>query len=195
MIKLKSSDGVIIKVNFKVARLSVTLRTMLDNLGIAEGDAKDAKDDEDGDEDEDPIPLANVDAATLRKMIQWATHHQDTDPLTLENSDNENVLIPPWDDAFLGELDQKMLLGIIEAGRFLVVLCALLRFCPKMKKRLCSLVLCCLANYFHFYFYSHYHYPANYLDIKGLQNFSVQKVVDMIRGKTVEELRELFKLN
>ncbi|KAH9392384.1 suppressor of kinetochore protein mutant, partial [Tyrophagus putrescentiae] len=140
MIKLKSSDGVIIKVNFKVARLSVTLRTMLDNLGIAEGDAKDAKDD-----DEDPIPLANVDAATLRKVIQWATHHQDTDPLTLENSDNENVLIPPWDDAFLGELDQKMLLGIIEA--------------------------------------------ANYLDIKGLQNFSVQKVVDMIRGKTVEQLR------
>ncbi len=188
MIKLKSSDGVIIKVNTKVARLSVTLRTMLDSLGIAEGDAKDAKDD-----DEDPIPLANVDAATLHKVIQWATHHQDTDPLTLENSDNENVLIPPWDDAFLGELDQKMLLGIIEAGRFLVVLCCALRFCPKMKKRLCSLVLCCLANYFHFY--SHYHYPANYLDIKGLQNFSVQKVVDMIRGKTVEELRELFKLN
>ncbi|CAM0950771.1 unnamed protein product [Alopecurus aequalis] len=35
---------------------------------------------------------------------------------------------------------------------------------------------------------------ANYLNIKGLLDLSCQTVADMIKGKTVEEIRELFNL-
>ena len=61
-IKLQSSDGEIFPVDVEIAKQSVTIKTMLD-LGMDE-------------EDEELVPLPNVNAAILKKVIQWATYHK-----------------------------------------------------------------------------------------------------------------------
>ena len=63
MIKLQSSDGEVFQVDVEIAKQSVTIKTMLKDLGMEE-------------EDEEVVPLPNVNAAILKKVIQWATHHK-----------------------------------------------------------------------------------------------------------------------
>ena len=62
-IKLQSSDGEIFEVDVEIAKLSVTIKTMLEDLGMDE-------------EEDDPIPLPNVNAAILKKVIQWCAYHK-----------------------------------------------------------------------------------------------------------------------
>lgn len=62
-IKLQSSDGEIFDVDVQIARCSLTIKTMLEDLGMEEGE-------------EEVIPLPNVNSAILRKVINWATHHK-----------------------------------------------------------------------------------------------------------------------
>ena len=69
-IMLQSSDGEIFEVDVEIAKQSVTIKTMLEDLGM------------DYEGDDDPVPLPNVNAAILRKVIQWCTHHKD-DPHAL----------------------------------------------------------------------------------------------------------------
>ena len=52
-IKLQSSDGEIFEVDVEIAKLSVTIKTMLEDLGMDE-------------EDDEAIPLPNVNAAILK---------------------------------------------------------------------------------------------------------------------------------
>ena len=52
-IKLQSSDGEIFEVDVEIAKLSVTIKTMLEDLGM-------------DDEDDEAIPLPNVNAAILK---------------------------------------------------------------------------------------------------------------------------------
>ncbi|KAI2538893.1 T0093123 isoform 1, partial [Pan troglodytes] len=54
-IKLQSSDGEIFEVDVEIAKQSVTIKTMLEDLGM----------DDEG--DDDPVPLPNVNAAILKK--------------------------------------------------------------------------------------------------------------------------------
>ena len=75
-IKLQSSDGEIFKVDIEIAKQSVTIETTLEDLGM-------------GDEgDDDPVPLANVNAAILEKVVQWCAHHKD-DPPPPEDDENK----------------------------------------------------------------------------------------------------------
>jgi len=63
-IKLQSSDGEIFEVDVEIAKQSVTIKTMLEDLGM----------DDEG--DDDPVPLPNVNAAILKKLtivIYWAS--------------------------------------------------------------------------------------------------------------------------
>jgi S-phase kinase-associated protein 1 len=62
-VKLQSSDGVQEDVEIDVIQCSVTIKTMLEDLGFEEG----------GDE---VIPLQNVNSTILKKVIQWALHHK-----------------------------------------------------------------------------------------------------------------------
>ena len=66
-IKLQSSDGEVFPVDVDIARQSVTIRTMLEDLGMEE-------------EEDEAVPLPNVNAAILKKVIQWATYHKDDPP-------------------------------------------------------------------------------------------------------------------
>jgi len=47
-------------VDFEIAKASVTIKTMVEDLGLE-------------DEDEEIVPLPNVNAGILKKVIQWAT--------------------------------------------------------------------------------------------------------------------------
>uniref|UniRef100_A0A2K6U1R7 S-phase kinase-associated protein 1 n=1 Tax=Saimiri boliviensis boliviensis TaxID=39432 RepID=A0A2K6U1R7_SAIBB len=85
-IKLQSSDGEIFEVDVEIAKQSVTIKTMLEDLGM----------DDEG--DDDPVPLPNVNAAILKK-----THHKD-DPPPPEDDENKEKRtddIPVWDQEFL----------------------------------------------------------------------------------------------
>ena len=54
-IQLQSSDGEIFKLDVEIAKLSNTIKTMLDDLGIDE-------------DEEEIVPLPNVNAAILKKV-------------------------------------------------------------------------------------------------------------------------------
>ena len=92
-IKLQSSDGEIFPVDVEIAKQSVTIKIMLEELGMDE-------------EDEEVVPLPNVNAAILKKLIQWATYHKDDPPL------------PSWDANFL-KVDQGTLFELILAANYL----------------------------------------------------------------------------
>lgn len=106
-IKLQSSDGEIFEVDVDVAKLSVTIKTMLEDLGMDE-------------EDDEAIPLPNVNAAILKKVIQWCTYHKE-DPPPPEDDDNREKRtddIPSWDIEFL-KVDQGTLFELILAANYL----------------------------------------------------------------------------
>ncbi|XP_049550191.1 S-phase kinase-associated protein 1-like [Orcinus orca] len=76
-IKLQSSGGEIFEVDVEIAKQSVTIKTMLEDLGM----------DDEG--DVDPVPLPNVNAAILKKVIQGCTHHKDDLPPPEDGEDKE----------------------------------------------------------------------------------------------------------
>merc|ERR1712048_621191 len=77
-IKLQSSDGEVFPVDVEIAKQSVTIKTMLEDLGMDE-------------EDEEVVPLPNVNAAILKKVIQWATYHKDDPPLPEDDENKEKT--------------------------------------------------------------------------------------------------------
>jgi S-phase kinase-associated protein 1 len=60
---LQSNDNEEFEVDRDVIRLSTTLNTMFQDLGMDDPDTNEGLN--------DPIPLANVNGAILRKVIQW----------------------------------------------------------------------------------------------------------------------------
>lgn len=106
-IKLQSSDGEIFEVDVEIAKASVTIKTMLEDLGMDE-------------EDEEVVPLPNVNSTILKKVIQWATYHKDDPPVTEEDDgkDKRTDDISSWDADFL-KVDQGTLFELILAANYL----------------------------------------------------------------------------
>ncbi|KAI2810960.1 hypothetical protein RDWZM_002203 [Blomia tropicalis] len=107
IIKLLSSDEEPFEVDVDIARMSITLRTMLDDLGIEEDDGE-------------PIPVQNVNSSILRKVIQWCTYHKNDPPTPDDDEQREKRTddIPSWDADFL-KVDQGTLFEIILAANYL----------------------------------------------------------------------------
>ena len=61
-LKLQSSDGEVFQVETQIAKQSNTIRTMLEELGM-------------GDDDDEAIPLPNVNATILKKVISCQSQH------------------------------------------------------------------------------------------------------------------------
>ena len=101
-IKLQSSDGEVFPVDVEIARQSVTIKTMLEDLGMEE------------DEDE-VVPLPNVNAAILKKVIQWSTYHKDDPPQPEAGSTNDII---SWDSNFL-KVDQGTIFELTLAANYL----------------------------------------------------------------------------
>ena len=100
LFRLMSSDGVIFTVDSDIVNQLTTIKTMIDDLG--EGD------------DDELIPLPNVEAVILEKIILWASHHKNDDNVEGETDDD----ISEWDSEFL-KVDQKTLFGLILAANYL----------------------------------------------------------------------------
>jgi S-phase kinase-associated protein 1 len=106
-IKLQSSDGEIFEVDVDIAKQSVIIKTMLEDLGMDESE-------------DEPVPLPNVNAAILKKVIQWASFHKD-DPAAPEDDENKEKRtddISSWDTEFL-KVDQGTLFELILAANYL----------------------------------------------------------------------------
>jgi len=106
-IKLQSCDGEVFAVDVDIAKQSVTIKTMLEDLGMDE-------------EEEEVVPLPNVNAAILKKVIQWATYHKDDPPPPEEDENKEKRTddISSWDADFL-KVDQGTLFELILAANYL----------------------------------------------------------------------------
>lgn len=87
MVKITSSDATEFTVTKEIANQSVLLKNLLEDVG---------------DSDENPIPLPNVNAAILTKVIEYATHHKDDVPAVeddLKPKSSEDI--DEWDKEFM----------------------------------------------------------------------------------------------
>jgi len=104
---LQSSDGEDIVVDREVAERSVLIKNMVGDLG------EEAM--------EESIPIPNVNAAVLKKVIDWCNHHRHDPPATNEDdsdSRKKTTDIEEWDQKFM-QVDQEMLFEIILAANYL----------------------------------------------------------------------------
>uniref|UniRef100_A0A0R3S1Z3 Skp1-related protein n=1 Tax=Elaeophora elaphi TaxID=1147741 RepID=A0A0R3S1Z3_9BILA len=112
-ISLISSDNETFEVDRNVIRLSTTINTMLQDLGMDNQDG--------GDIDMvEGIPLQSVNSAILKKVIHWCEYHKD-DPIPPEDNDNKEKRtddISSWDVEFL-KVDQGTLFELILAANYL----------------------------------------------------------------------------
>eukprot|EP00126_Sphaerothecum_destruens_P015687 Sdes_comp9727_c0_seq1m1229 len=106
IVKLQSSDGQEFKVDIDVAKMSVTIKNMLDDLGL--------------DDDDTPIPLPNVTGPILSKVIDYCVRHKDDPPPTEDEDSKETTRddIEPWDAEFC-KVDQGTLFEMILAANYL----------------------------------------------------------------------------
>ena len=106
-IKLQSSDSEIFEVDVEIAKMSETIKTLLEDSCL-------------DDDDEEPIPLPDVNAAILRKVIEWSIHHKDDPPPAAdeENREKRTEDIEPYDQEFL-KVDQGTLFELILAANYL----------------------------------------------------------------------------
>ncbi|KAK9449803.1 E3 ubiquitin ligase SCF complex, Skp subunit [Limtongia smithiae] len=105
MVKLISSDGESFKVDKEIAERSVLIKHMIEDAGDA------------GTE----IPIPNINANVLKKVLEWCEHHK-SDPISVseDETDQRKKLtdIDEWDQKFM-QVDQEMLFEIIVAANYL----------------------------------------------------------------------------
>ena len=105
-IKLQSSDGEIFSVELAIARKSITIKTMIEDLKLEEND-------------ENLVPLPNLTSQVLKMIIEWCTYHKDEPaPPEVEETKGNGVVITTWDHDFL-EVDQSKLFELVLAANFL----------------------------------------------------------------------------
>ncbi|KAJ1861441.1 hypothetical protein LPJ73_001020 [Coemansia sp. RSA 2703] len=105
MIKLQSSDGKTFEVERSVAIQSILIKNLLEDLG----------------ESENPIPLPNVTAKVLEKIIEYCDHHKDDPPFLVDEYDEtpkRSDDIIPWDEKFI-TVDQELLFEILLASNYM----------------------------------------------------------------------------
>jgi len=119
---------------------------------------------DEGELTDQPIPLPNVKGATLRKAITFLNYHHDhPDPKPLAT---EKRCECECDEEEEKELKKRRTEELSPWDK---------EFCDMDQADLFDLILC-----------------ANYLDIKSLLDVTCKTVALQMKGKTPEELRELF---
>ncbi|CAN7050696.1 unnamed protein product [Brassica rapa subsp. trilocularis] len=136
---LESSEGESFEVDEAVALECQTIKNMI------EDDCTDGG-----------IPLANVNSATLTKVIDYCKKHVEAAAAAGANAGdkdiygaNEDIELKTWDEDFV-KVDQPLLFDLMLA--------------------------------------------ANFLNIPGLLDLTTKTVADMMRGKTVLQIREIFHI-
>ncbi|KAK3139427.1 hypothetical protein QOZ80_5AG0383080 [Eleusine coracana subsp. coracana] len=150
MIMLKSSDGEEFEIEEAVAMESQTIKHMIEDDCTDNG-----------------IPLPNVTATILSKVIEYRKKHVEAKAMAESNDDDataaaggpsssagnssvaDNKDLKAWDAGFV-QVDQHTLFDLILA--------------------------------------------ANYLNVKSLLDLTRQTVADMMKGKSPEEIRKMFNI-
>lgn len=104
IIKLQSADGEIFQVDRDIAKVSVTINTLIDDLGIEEGV-------------NEIIPLPTTKGSILKRVITWATHHKD-DPPPEKYAGRRTEDITEWDKDFM-KMEKGTIFEIILAAQYL----------------------------------------------------------------------------
>jgi len=104
---LASSDSQEYPVEVDIAKMSLTIKTMLEDLHVPAAT------------EEEKIPLPNVRGDILGRVIEWCIQHKD-DPATSEDETREKRTddISQWDQDFL-KVDQAVLFDLILAANYL----------------------------------------------------------------------------
>ncbi|KAH6622403.1 Skp1 family, dimerization domain-containing protein [Boeremia exigua] len=105
-IKLTTSDNIDLAVDRQVAERSILIKNLLEDLG--------------GDNDE-AIPIPNVNEAVMKKVLEWCEHHRNDPPASQDDdsdSRKKSTDIDEWDQKFM-QVDQEMLFEIILAANYL----------------------------------------------------------------------------
>lgn len=107
-ITLKTNDGAEMTVPLDVAKRSILLTNLIDDLGLEVATTS-------------SVPLPNVTEPVLQKIIEWCEHHRN-DPLPTAEDDNESrkktTDIDEWDQKYM-QVDQEMLFEIILAANYM----------------------------------------------------------------------------
>lgn len=107
MVTLSTSDNEHFSVDKEVAERSVLIKNMLEDIG----------------ESDQPIPLPNVTANVMKKVLEYCEHHRG-EPLPSSDAENADDVrkrttdISEWDQKFI-TVDQEMLFEIILAANYL----------------------------------------------------------------------------
>ncbi|KAL1919416.1 uncharacterized protein VTP21DRAFT_2109 [Calcarisporiella thermophila] len=99
---LKSQEGTEFTVDREIAEKSILLKNMLEDIG----------------ESETAIPLPNVSAPILEKVIEYNTHHRNDPPHEDDSKAKSSDDIDEWDRNFCN-VDQGTLFELILAANYL----------------------------------------------------------------------------
>ncbi|KAJ2492174.1 hypothetical protein IWW37_001622 [Coemansia sp. RSA 2050] len=105
MVVLQSSDGKNFTVERAVAIQSVLIKNLLEDIG----------------ESDEPIPLPNVNAKVLEKVIEYCEYHVDDPAPILDDLDEipkRSDDITPQDENFM-KVDQELLFEILLAANYM----------------------------------------------------------------------------
>ena len=99
---LQSQDGQEFKVEIKVAKMSETIKNLIEDAGV-----------------DHPIPLPNVSGKILSKVVEYVRHHSESPVVQSEKTDDKRTDdINDWDLDFC-KIDQTMLFELILAANYL----------------------------------------------------------------------------
>lgn len=99
------------------------------------------------------IPMPDIKGDVLKKVVEYLTHYQDSDPKEIPKplpSANLLDVAEEWDVNYINSVDLDTNFDIINA--------------------------------------------ANYMDIKPLLDLSCAKIASLMKGKTAEEIRNMFNI-
>lgn len=116
-INLTSSDGITFKVDIDIAKISETIRLMIDALGLEE-------------DEKEIVPLPNLHSSILEMVIKWATFHKNK-PIPQECFDKNPDNMSVWDANFF-DVDQATLQQLIMAANYLNIAGMLDLACKKL---------------------------------------------------------------
>lgn len=102
-IRLQTYDGEFFNTDVEVLKFSGTIQRLLEGCSM--------------DDSEFTIPLHNVNAATLRKILKFAEYHR-YDPVQTQVDEEKPVEMSPWDAEFL-KVNQGTLFEILLAANYL----------------------------------------------------------------------------
>jgi len=104
VLSLKSQEGEVFQVPKKICMMSELIKTMSE-----------------GDKDADDIPLLNVKAAVLKKVVEYMRYHAENPPKDIEKplkSPNMAEVVSQWDAEFV-DVDQELLFELILAANYM----------------------------------------------------------------------------